>query len=191
MSKTAEEIKQRRASDPEFAERTRIATRKYRAANLEKERERDREHKAKKRISDREAHNAYMREWNLKNRDRLNEEKRERRKNDPEYKSRLKELDVKRYWKNPEKHRSSRLKGVYGISLEDYNSMYAAQDGKCAICKSEKPSFGRGGLSVDHCHKTGRVRKLLCTSCNTAIGKMKDSIDNMQRAVDYLREFSL
>jgi hypothetical protein len=65
--------------------------------------------------------------------------------------------------------------------------MYESQEGKCAICKSTK--FGRAGISyfsVDHCHKTGKVRGLLCSYCNTALGQMDDSIDRLKSAIEYL-----
>jgi hypothetical protein len=68
---------------------------------------------------------------------------------------------------------------VYGIDLEDYNRMFAEQNGVCAACgfpesrieaKTKKPK----NLAVDHCHTTGRVRGLLCHYCNSALGLLKD-----------------
>lgn len=75
---------------------------------------------------------------------------------------------------------SARRQLLYVISNTDYESMYHKQDGRCGICKKSTR------LSIDHDHKTGRVRGLLCTSCNTAIGKLGDSIEGIQAAMDYL-----
>ena len=65
------------------------------------------------------------------------------------------------------KARNSYYKRKYHITLKQYDKMFEEQKGLCAICG--QPEIGRR-LSVDHCHKTGRVRKLLCYSCNCCIG---------------------
>lgn len=62
--------------------------------------------------------------------------------------------------------RNSQYKCRYGITLDDYNSVLEAQNGRCAIC-GELPS---NHLCIDHDHKTGKVRGLLCISCNVALG---------------------
>lgn len=71
------------------------------------------------------------------------------------------------------KNRNARLKKAYGISEQDYERMLEAQGGFCAICRCLDP-LGRR-LAVDHDHTNGRVRGLLCRSCNTALGKFSDS----------------
>lgn len=187
MPSDPEVLKERRKNDPEYAERVREYGRKYRKNNLEKERKRDAESKTKKRNESREAYNAYQREWNAKNKDRLNRERRERRKNDPEYAAKIKERDKARYWKSPEKHRNVRLKIEYGITLDDYNKLYESQNGKCAICSEEKSDNGKDGLVVDHCHKKGNIRGLLCASCNNGLGRFKDSIKSLEAAIVYLQ----
>lgn len=78
--------------------------------------------------------------------------------------------------------RKSRLKTQYGLTVEDFDALLAAQGGRCAICTAEAP------LHVDHCHATGAVRGLLCTRCNKAIGVLGDTADSVLRAVTYLRE---
>lgn len=83
------------------------------------------------------------------------------------------------------KSRKQRLR-KYGLTEDDYNKMLVAQDYKCAICKSNKPG-GRGRFHVDHCHKTGKVRKLLCTRCNTMLGMVNDDITILEAGIDYLR----
>jgi hypothetical protein len=80
----------------------------------------------------------------------------------------------------------------YGIRYDDYQNMYKAQAGKCAICgevakhtlddarKSDK-------LVVDHCHATGAVRSLLCAECNKGLGKFKDNPRLLMQAAGYIQ----
>lgn len=86
---------------------------------------------------------------------------------------------------------SSRLKTLFNISIEDYEKMYKEQDGKCAIChidedtlKTIRPKSAK--LCIDHCYITGKVRGLLCSTCNTGIGMLNDSINQLQNAIYYL-----
>ena len=85
-----------------------------------------------------------------------------------------------------EKGRGYQLKRNYGISVEEYSRMLVAQGGVCAICRTAKKT-GRGGLHVDHCHKTGRVRKLLCVRCNMALGVFEKHADKLAQ---YLKDNS-
>lgn len=83
------------------------------------------------------------------------------------------------------------LKFKFGITPEEYDSMLAAQDGRCAICMSEKSPTPRGTyntFAVDHDHETGRVRGLLCASCNLGLGKFSDSLYLVVRAASYLQQ---
>lgn len=78
----------------------------------------------------------------------------------------------------------------FGITAADYQAMTEDHDGRCAICRS-LPYGGRKDarkkyLSVDHCHATGKIRGLLCDSCNLAIGLFKDDVNRMLAAVEYL-----
>ena len=70
----------------------------------------------------------------------------------------------------------------YGISYEEYRALLEQQDNACAVCRV---AFTREPC-VDHDHKTGKVRGLLCTGCNTGIGKLGDSIQGLLRAATYL-----
>ena len=79
------------------------------------------------------------------------------------------------------------LKCHYGITIEDYNKMLEIQNNKCKICNEHKDSF-KNLLSVDHCHKTGKVRGLLCHRCNSGLGFFKDSKVLLQVAKEYLLE---
>lgn len=82
------------------------------------------------------------------------------------------------------------LKLRYGITLSQYAKMYDDQGGVCAICKQpEKDVDGKGrvkALAVDHDHVTGKVRALLCHSCNTGLGKFRDDTSLLALAIAYL-----
>lgn len=90
------------------------------------------------------------------------------------------------YAANKDLYRDKEFRKNYGISLHDYNSMFAEQEGCCAICGTHQCCSGRM-LAVDHDHSTGQVRGLLCANCNTAIGKLKDDEETILRAADYIR----
>src|SRR5690348_3193138 len=74
----------------------------------------------------------------------------------------------------------------YGITTEIYNQMWAEQKGCCAICKRHETEFAKR-LHVDHCHTTKKVRGLLCHNCNLAIGRLREDVDVLLNAVEYLR----
>lgn len=82
--------------------------------------------------------------------------------------------------------RKSTLKAKYGITEEQYQEMHRIQGGVCAICKF--PCSSGDKLSVDHCHKTGEIRGLLCKSCNIAIAAVDESEDVIYSMLDYLRQ---
>lgn len=76
---------------------------------------------------------------------------------------------------------------TYGITAEQYWAIYEIQGGRCYIC--QRASGKRRRLSVDHDHKTGKVRGLLCSPCNRdVLGHLRDSIEALQRAVTYLTD---
>lgn len=86
------------------------------------------------------------------------------------------------------KTRDALLQKRYGLSLKDYESLHKSQDGKCKICKKDSSSAGRGNkLHVDHCHKTNKVRGLLCSSCNTKLGAIEWYLDNTILIDRYLK----
>lgn len=75
------------------------------------------------------------------------------------------------------------------IPSEKYNELLSIQNNKCAICGIEGGKNNRGDkLAVDHCHSSGNIRGLLCHKCNTALGLLKDSKENLQSAINYLSE---
>jgi len=79
------------------------------------------------------------------------------------------------------------IKTRYDMSVEDYETLLNKQNGVCAICGSESSGHkSKNRLSVDHCHSTGKVRGLLCSHCNSALGHFKDSPILISKALDYL-----
>jgi hypothetical protein len=101
--------------------------------------------------------------------------------------------ELKSYYKNKhknpydyEKDKDIKLKKAYGISFQEYKEMLHAQNGMCAICGTTDTGK-RKAFAVDHCHTCGEIRGLLCGSCNTAIGLLKENLETMQKAIDYVR----
>jgi hypothetical protein len=92
--------------------------------------------------------------------------------------------------KHPENSHKHKLKNRYGLSLDEYNQKLNLQNGLCAICGQPETKVGRGRvqhLSVDHCHKTGMNRGLLCDQCNKTLGNMRDDISLLYKAIEYLK----
>lgn len=79
------------------------------------------------------------------------------------------------------------LKYKYKISELELNKMYINQDKTCKICKNKFDLVSKHkGLYIDHCHKTGNVRGLLCKSCNSLLGYAYDNIEILNNAIFYL-----
>ncbi|WP_130339633.1 endonuclease VII domain-containing protein [Streptomyces sp. BK022] len=76
--------------------------------------------------------------------------------------------------------RQDHLKRNYGLSESERDALIASQGGVCCICLSAPPAH------VDHCHETGRVRGVLCFSCNAALGQLRDRPDAIRRAAAYV-----
>jgi len=79
----------------------------------------------------------------------------------------------------------------YNLTPSQYDALLDAQDGRCAICGSDSPGRGHAHFSVDHCHKSGRVRGLLCGNCNVGIGLLGDCAERVTAAVRYLEGVKL
>lgn len=85
------------------------------------------------------------------------------------------------------------LKCRFGLSLEDYHSLYKKQSGSCAICNKALTLYAEtrdlsSVACIDHNHSTGEVRGLLCNTCNTGIGMLKEDPIIMQSAIKYLQQ---
>lgn len=87
------------------------------------------------------------------------------------------------------------LKVNYNLSEEEYNQLYTNQNGKCSICNKELSNrfLNKEGFksAVDHCHKTGKIRSILCNLCNKALGAFKDDLTIVKEAVNYLETHSI
>jgi hypothetical protein len=93
-----------------------------------------------------------------------------------------------KYWnKSSKAKRHNAWLKRYGLTKEEYETMFNNQNGLCLICKKQCSS-GQN-LSVDHCHKTGRIRGLLCKKCNSALGMLEDNIEYFQTAILYLKSY--
>lgn len=95
---------------------------------------------------------------------------------------------------NEDRVRSNHYRKRYGLTLADLESMLAAQESKCALCKTAiklRGVKGRDLAVVDHCHATRKVRSLLCTPCNLMLGYSRDRIEVLRRAADYLLDHSM
>ncbi len=82
--------------------------------------------------------------------------------------------------------RNHYMRRVYGINSDEYEKMLAAQDGKCAICGTTDPRGPTGYFVIDHNHRTGRIRGLLCNKCNTGLGMFNESIEAFNSAITYI-----
>lgn len=132
-------------------------------------------------------------------------ERHARRYNDPKNYDHLKLLREARYKINKDKINSKRralyrdseeyknkvnegkFRSKYGIDYKRYSEILAIQNSKCAICKGS--DFGRKGLErflVDHCHRTGKVRGLVCNNCNSLLGFSNEDADVIRAAIKYL-----
>ncbi len=117
----------------------------------------------------------------------------------PVYRSNCKECQAAaaRIWLKNNKEqtavtkRTFNLKKNYNMTPKEYDDMMESQSGVCGICGNAESALHSNGtpyrLSVDHCHTTGEVRGLLCHSCNRAIGLLKDNVDVLRKAIDYLK----
>jgi Recombination endonuclease VII len=90
-----------------------------------------------------------------------------------------------------EKRRDRWLRARYGISWAEYQEILKAQGGKCAVDTCTEPPGGRGGTyHVDHDHITGKVRGLLCSNCNRALGLLRDLAERVEGLARYIRSRS-
>ncbi len=152
--------------------------------NPEKNRERSRQWYRDNKGKAREANSG----WQKKNADKLARKAKERYKKDPD-----KVLAINLAWRdknrgkiqeyNRKNHRRRQL-APYGLTPEEYDTILLAQGNRCAICGCPPPE--ERCLAVDHCHKTGRVRGVLCVRCNGGLGMFGEDTARMKRAIVYI-----
>lgn len=132
---------------------------------------------------DPEARRGWVKKWR-----KANPEKRLAQQRRHESRNREKKRAVKNayYARNKEKWRGYELKCQYGITPEDVAAMRAAQDGKCACCNRAFGAEKAIKPHVDHDHSTGKIRGLLCFSCNVILGHVDDSPASLRALADYL-----
>lgn len=100
------------------------------------------------------------------------------------------------YSKNKEKANKSgtdwHYRNNYGISYEDFILLAGKQQNKCAICSTTLVFSGRGTnrAVMDHCHTTGNIRGVLCSSCNQGIGLLREDIDILKGSILYLENYN-
>jgi len=111
--------------------------------------------------------------------DKLNYWKQNNKSLTTEYKKRYRDLNRKEI-------RDYGLRYRYGINSEQFDKIFESQGRLCAICGSDK-SDSRNFV-VDHNHKTGNIRGILCSYCNRGLGIFKDDVDIMTRAILYLKK---
>lgn len=131
-------------------------------------------------------------EYYLKNKDKFLAKAKKWKELNPEKYSKLRKKETAKFrnklGKEQKKHLE--LKQKYNLSFDEYINLYNKQNGVCAICKSHmkllSEEFGNKTANVDHCHQTGRIRGLLCNSCNCGIGFLQDNSTLLRLAAEYL-----
>lgn len=122
--------------------------------------------------------------WNLQNPEKARAISLRKRLKDPEKaRQAIRDWRKNNYEYYLEKSRQASRKCNFGITQDEFEAMIKVQKNRCAICKEvfwHTPH-------VDHCHKTGYIRKLLCRQCNHLLGNAKDKIKILQLAIDYLK----
>lgn len=136
-----------------------LKAREYRQANLERIQERDRKWKRENYKKNKEKVNLMQKKWRIK---------------------------------NPNSFKNTRLKKHYGITIDEYNLMLKKQNNLCDICEQpETAAFKKTkkikNLSIDHDHKNKKIRSLLCNKCNCLIGYARESIELLEKAIQYLK----
>lgn len=106
--------------------------------------------------------------------------------------SRAPKVTKKREWPTPEEIFAKQRGNRFNMSLAEYEHLLELQGGACAICFCKETKLTKAGdpqaLSIDHCHETGMIRGLLCSSCNTLLGLAKDSILVLLNAASYVEQ---
>ena len=124
-----------------------------------------REYASKWRHKNRERHRKKIKAWQEANRERVRARRQEKRKNDPHFAL------------------AERIRDKYGIRYHQYLEMLEKSEGMCAICNRNTEK-----LCIDHDHATGKVRELLCRSCNQGLGQFQDNPLLLSAAIQYLHK---
>lgn len=159
-------------------------------ANPEAKREADRRYErsekrrrssARHRAANRDKINAQKRASYERNREANLERQRAYRER-PEYAEEQRARYARWRERNPRGVHRQAIRKTYGLSLEEFDGLVLAQEGRCFICSDPLRD-----PNIDHCHTSGKVRALLCHLCNRGLGLFRDNPDHLAAALDYLR----
>lgn len=135
----------------------------------------------------------YKQRWRENNREKIRALKKAAYLASPDLRDVAKERASKWYYANvADVLEKAKVKSLvkkchrHGITLLQYEAMQEAQAGKCAICGNGEPHSRKSRLNIDHDHETGKVRGLLCSKCNSAIGLLSDDVEVLASAIRYL-----
>lgn len=131
-----------------------------------------------------EQRKAYYKRWYSANKAKCREYSRQRR---TRLSKECKEYDRQRWAKYALTYKNHYLKKKYGITSEQFEAMIVQQNGCCQICG--KRFVNSKSIHVDHNHRTGKVRSLLCGKCNSGLGYFGECIDNLLNAIQYLTKW--
>ena len=103
--------------------------------------------------------------------------------------SKARHVNSSELWRknNKEIYKNGILKRKYGITFIEFKEMFELQESKCKICSKELELLAKT-THVDHCHSSGKVRGILCNSCNVTLGHVKDNILILENAIKYLKD---
>jgi hypothetical protein len=135
-----------------------------------------------KREANREEHNRRAREWRRANAEKV-------RENDKRWRENNKDKIKQRYKERSHKNRAYHLRRKYGLSTESISAILEQQRGACPICKKDLGDKTIN-IHIDHDHRSGKTRGILCRVCNTGIGHFDDNPDLLLAAVAYLQKHS-
>jgi len=157
--------------------------RKWRFANLDKYREYYRRADKKRTSEQRKQRYLAHKAWWQRNRRDQNGKSRQRFARRTE-EQRLRTNATRRAWaaRNPQWGRNKHLKETYGVTLEQWEALFTAQGRCCAFCKTTEPNH-RYGWATDHCHKSNKVRWILCHDCNLILGRCRENMNHLRMII--------
>lgn len=121
---------------------------------------------------------------------KINKEKNSKKQHEYYLKNKDKILTRNKIWSNnnPDKVKNQKLKYAYGITLLEFNQKLKKQNNFCKICNKSLLNLDSKKIHVDHDHKTGRVRGILCHKCNSLLGLCNDNKIVLENAISYLNK---
>ena len=127
----------------------------------------------------------YRAEYAARNRDMY---RRSTAKYRAKYPERVKKVQSRYRARNADRLKYYWKEWKYGVSMGDFEQMFMATGGSCYICGLAMKRFGQGSNAacIDHDHKSGFVRGLLCNNCNSGLGHFEDMVDRLYAAIKYL-----